>query len=303
VNRLRLRLLLDCGAYSAWKRGGVIDLGSYIACLQNNHQRLALYLSLDVIPGQYGRRTTDPKVIEAAAQQSYENHRAMKAAGLNPVPTFHQDDDFRFLEQYLADGEPIICIAAHGVHPTNNIPWYDACYLRLREQPQTKVHGLGETKSVILRRYHFASVDSTTWAYQSGHGRLVVPVYSRGKPDYSLRPRFVPISDQSDVTRRHFARQSPMVQEQVRRFLEEEVGVSLDEVRDDEGVHARWRACITYYREFARAMGSTIFFVSDGRAASMRDTLLLCGVNTHLLSYYELSRRQSALAQYVGWQF
>jgi hypothetical protein len=296
----RLRLFLDCGAYSAWQRGGTIDLGSYIACVQNNHQHLELYLSLDQIPGQYGRRTTDPKVIEAAARQSYENHRAMKAAGLNPVPTFHQDDDFRWLETYLADGEPIICIAAHGVHPTNNLPWYDQCYLRLRDQPGVKVHALGETKLVALRRYHFASVDSKTWAAQAGYGRIVVPVYSRGKPDFTLRPRFVPISNRSGMRRQHFDAQSAMVQEQVDRFLTEEVGVSLDEVRQDtEGCHARWWVCATYYREFARAMGTTIFLVTDGRAGEMRDTLLRCGVNTHLLSYYELRRRQSALAEYV----
>ena len=36
----------------------------------------------------------------------------MKEAGLNPLPVFHQDEEFRWLKKCLEDGEDYICLSA-----------------------------------------------------------------------------------------------------------------------------------------------------------------------------------------------
>ena len=69
-------------------------------------------INLDVIPGNFGIREWRPDEIEAAAAASYANQQKMKEAGLNPIPVFHQDENFRWLEKYLADGEDYICLSA-----------------------------------------------------------------------------------------------------------------------------------------------------------------------------------------------
>ena len=39
--------------------------------------------------------------IEAAAAESYENQQRTKETGLNSIPVFHQDENFRWLENIL----------------------------------------------------------------------------------------------------------------------------------------------------------------------------------------------------------
>src|SRR4051812_44347063 len=86
-----MSILLDSGAYSAWTKGVVIDLPSYIQFIKKHRRMLAGYVNLDVIPGQDGRRPHDREQIEAAARASYRNLQLMRDAGLTPIPVFHQD--------------------------------------------------------------------------------------------------------------------------------------------------------------------------------------------------------------------
>ena len=80
--------------------------------MKANESLIYRYVNLDVIPGNFGIREWRPEEIEAAAAASYTNQQKMKAAGLNPMPVFHQDEHFRWLDKYLEDGEDHICLSA-----------------------------------------------------------------------------------------------------------------------------------------------------------------------------------------------
>jgi hypothetical protein len=102
---MSMDVIVDSGAYSSWRKGPEIDLPKYIRYIKDNEQHVSQYISLDVIPGRFGQREFWLDAIEAAAALSYENHQVMRAALLHPLPIFHQDDNFRWLERYLKDGE------------------------------------------------------------------------------------------------------------------------------------------------------------------------------------------------------
>src|SRR5262249_19631321 len=112
-----MKIMIDSGAYTAWSRGGPpIDLGDYIEFLKCNDWHCCI--SLDVIAGQDAQREWRSERMEQAANQSYQNYARMRDAGLDPIPTFHQDEDFTWLDKYRADGADYIAIAPHdgGIH-------------------------------------------------------------------------------------------------------------------------------------------------------------------------------------------
>lgn len=120
---MNLDLLLDSGAYSAFTRGVELNLRDYITFLRE-HTFLKNYISLDHIPGAYGIRTHDPR----AAEQTYRNHQIMKDAGLLPIPVFHRQDEPRWLEQYVKDGEQRISLAPLPMRQREVIPWLQFCF-------------------------------------------------------------------------------------------------------------------------------------------------------------------------------
>jgi len=295
-----IKILLDSGAYSAWTLGIKIKPSKYIEYVKANLHLLELYVSLDVIPGERGRRSADPDRIERAAKKSYRNHQIMKDEGLTPTPVFHQDDRFYWLDRYLTDGETYIALAPHGVHAHNIIGWLDQCFMHIGNA-KVKVHGLGVSSAFLLRRYPFTSVDSNTWAQQAGHGQILVPLYVGGRPDYSYRPLTVSVSERSVMRSNHVDQLGPCKRQRVEQFLVEEVGVQLSTVRDD--VSARWRATITYFRELADNNNVQLFFVT-GLSRTMQQALMQCGAHRHLLSYLELRKRgENALERYVEGQW
>src|SRR5437764_14788165 len=119
-----MRIFIDSGAYSVFRRGHVVPLPKYISYLQTNKQCVDKYFSLDVIGGENGIRGPDPEAFE----QSYRNHLQMKDAGLSPIPVSHRQDPFSVLERFLRDGEDYIALAPHPMTETNAVfAWLRQC--------------------------------------------------------------------------------------------------------------------------------------------------------------------------------
>lgn len=167
-----MRILVDSGAYSVRTKGAVISLDAYIYFCLCNAELITHCVNLDVIPSVNGRREFRREYIDKAAAQSYANQERMKRAGVHPIPVFHQGESFGWMERYLSDGETYIAVAPFGTNPYNAIPWLDDVFWLLRDYPHVKVHGLGVTAHLLLHRYPFFSVDSSTWALQK-RGALV----------------------------------------------------------------------------------------------------------------------------------
>jgi hypothetical protein len=109
-------LILDSGAYSAWKSGKVVDLAAYEAYLRTVKDYLLTAVTLDTIPGAAGRFATDHE-NEAACIASFKIWKRLRAGPVPVFPVFHQSDHKRWLWRYLEEGATYI-----GISPTDSFP-------------------------------------------------------------------------------------------------------------------------------------------------------------------------------------
>lgn len=260
-------LILDSGAYSAWNIGATIDLDDYIAYIKKNKHLLAHYVNLDVIPGKPGRPRTQAEVEESAAQ-SYKNLKYMAKRGLRPIPVFHQGERWYWLERLMAEGWDYI-----GISPMADLPspvvnrWFDEAFTLTTDKggkPIIRTHGFGVTAFKALWRYPWTTVDSTTWATVAGYGRILVPQYRGGVPDYTVKPLSVLISGvqskaktKGDNAKMQFESMGPLLQKHIVDFIES-VGLSIYDARNDTG--ARMMLVCTYFRRLSEARPNDITF-------------------------------------------
>ena len=265
MTKPKVRIILDSGAFSAWKRGIQIDLKDYIAYVKKNEHLLQAYVNLDVIPGSPDRQATQAE-IESAAASSYKNLQSMKKAGLDPMPVFHFGEDFKWLERLLFDQEPYIGIGglANASGTPQQIAWLDRVFTRLTDlegRPIVRTHGFGVASFDLLKRYPWYTCDATSWALTAAYGGIYVPVYQNGIPDYTFPPVKLTVSEVDRKAGKmppdHYLRYGPLMKRRVMDILEHEVGVRVeDAVKDYE---TRARAIVFFMRRFETAIGEQPF--------------------------------------------
>ena len=249
----KVQLMLDSGAFSAWNCGESLSIEDYIDYLKDYKQYFDSYVNLDVIPGKYGEKYTQKDVANSASQ-SYENLQIIKAAGLSPLPVYHQGEDWSWLEKLLDDGETHIGVSIKkDMAETRGqalikrqVRWLDQAFTLLSNKNGkmlVKVHGFGITSFPLMLRYPWWSVDSTSWSLQAGYGKILVPHYVNGKPDYSKKPFSVVMSGRQQRwgsnKKSQFEALSPYLYECALKFLTEEVGVTAGQARYDDSVRRR----------------------------------------------------------------
>jgi len=253
--------MLDSGAFTAWTQGEKINLEDYIRYIKKHKDIIDTYFNLDVIPGKPNKKRTY-EMVQKSAARSYDNLQIMKKAGLNPIPVFHQGEDFEWLkkmrhELYIALG------GLGGQSDTESIIWLDKCFDMLTTEdgyPTHKVHGLGISSFDLLRRYPWFSCDSTAWAKTSAYGSILVPTYRKGKPDYALNPTKITISDvdrDNGTPPDHYCRMGSMMQERVKDFLTNHVGITIKQVRTNYVERAK--AVVYFMKKFEKAIGDVVF--------------------------------------------
>lgn len=322
----QVSLMLDSGAFGAWKRGLTLDIDKYIQFIKDNRNCISTYVSLDVIPGSMGQMSKTQSDFEKAASVSQKNHLYMRKKGLAPIPVFHQGEDFKWLKTMLADGELYIGISPALTSPINiQRGWYDQVYTMLTDskgRPIVKTHGFGVTNINFLKKYPFFTADSTTWAIMPSYGRVLIPKLVKGKWSY-LNYDSIILSDilVSDTNR--FEARGKEEQDHIIQYLETQVGVSMFEARNDP--EARRFAVLHFFRNFQDQVGEvrfearkgsftthihdrkfveikhpTIIFATGTHSNLMNETLNRAKVWNRLLSYFELQAKpREYLVKYV----
>jgi hypothetical protein len=335
LNGNKVNLLLDSGAFSAWSRGEEIDIKKYIRYLRDNEKLLWNYVTLDKIPGEFGKRDNSQEEVERSASQSYKNQQRMKDAGLRPVPVFHQGERLHWLQKYLEDNEPYIGLSASKfVRIDEQQRWLDSVFNLLTDDkghPYVKTHGFALTSFTHLTAYPWYTVDSTTWSMTPGYGQIIIPAWKGGRYDYLAPPVRIAISGVTHTSptsqKKQFEALGDVTQEVVRRYLEDVVGCSVTEAR--YGTNFRRQCMLTYYKHLCEALRDVTFtglraslsgkdhrILEDDRYAlrpfnltlthatalnrEWSDLMTRVGANDRLLSYYELQDRgNEILEQYV----
>ena len=183
----RVELFLDSGAYSAWSQGQEINIKEYIQFIKDHDEVIDIYANLDVIG--------DPVA-------TWKNQEVMEKAGLDPLPVFHYGEPVEWLTKYLDKGYEYISLGGMVPISTNMlIRWLDGMFEEFLTDtsgmPIIKVHGFGLTSLVLMLRYPWYSVDSTSWILTGRMGSIFVPQRRNNSWVYDLNPWKIIVSSQS----------------------------------------------------------------------------------------------------------
>lgn len=186
------KLFVDSGAHSAHTKGIKLDLEEYIGFVNDNIEKMSVYVQVDKIPGVYLMPKT-PKDFLEAPQLSWENYLYMRERSKDYtklIPVFHQGEDLKWLENMcnyeFSDGNPIPYI---GLSPRGDVSLaakYDFCakcfsVIQRSKNPNVKTHAFGATSLSMLERLPFTSADSTTWVLVSAFGQVWIPTGITGQ--------------------------------------------------------------------------------------------------------------------------
>lgn len=267
--RLRVDLLLDSGAFSAWNRNEQISLRDYIDFIKAFRPYIWQHVCLDTIPGK-PHTERSPKEVKYAAAKSYENQQEMKAAGLSPIPVFHQGEDYRWLERYMEDKEPYIGISPLDDTPRNAQRRFLAnsysVVCNAQGLPLAKTHVFGSTAFDMLHQFPMTTADSTAWYYgMIAYGGMRIPhLEKNGEPDFTEKPEVIYFSgatsfaeSENPIQTPQFLALPPDQQETVTRYIERFVGCTPTEIR--YSTYWRVRSAITHYENIAKAASGKPF--------------------------------------------
>lgn len=157
----KLNLLVDSGAFTAFRSGQPIEVGEYIEwCKSIYHESAWQYVALDVV--------RDPRATAV-------NLTAMVAAGLKPMPVQTIGAPMEQVSEMVAINDHI-CVAGGIDNPVN---WMQGRYNKVFEASGNKarIHGLGFVKWPAMWQCHLNSVDSSSWmaGQRWGHVFLFSP--------------------------------------------------------------------------------------------------------------------------------
>lgn len=209
---------LDSGAYSAFSKGHEIDIHEYIQFIKDHDDIFETYANLDVIGNP---------------EETWKNQKIMEKAGLHPLPTFHYNEDIKWLKKYL---KKYGHIALGGMVPvsTKNIHiWLDFLFDRYLTdksgRPKYKIHGFGVNGVRTIWRYPWFSVDATTWIRNGALGRVLIPKPKAGGGfNYKKSPFVVTMSQREPIMKQqnNIKTLSPNIQKYVIDYIQEK-GFSL----------------------------------------------------------------------------
>ena len=281
-------LMLDSGAFSAWKRGERINLHEYIKFIKRNYSLLHTYVNLDVIPGRPGRQASSTEVEEAASE-SWRNYQAIRAAGLQPIPVFHLGEKEDWLRRILDSGAEWIGLGGSVGKPDEARYQFFARSFRIiaDSKVKTRVHGFGATAVQTMFKFPWYSVDSTSWVMAGATGAILVPAAGPASFDFS-RLTAVRVSGKGSHARQAVGF-GAIYRAHLDAFLVGE-GSGLAQVRNDQGArnYINIRSMMgTATAAEVRLFFSTWLHAGDDQASK----LTAAGARNRLVSYYEVQAR------------
>lgn len=263
-----INLMLDSGAYSAWRQKENISLGEYIEYIRDNEASLDSYVNLDVIPGEFGRKPTS-KEVEVSARIGWENFCAMRECGLSPIPVYHQGESLEWLQKMIDVCDYVGISPANDRNTAEKVRWLDDVFEFLCNAEGwscVKTHAFGVTAISILFRYPWYSVDSLTWLLVAAYGGIFVPPVVEGRFDYSQSPTTVFVSDRPAISHckggRHFSTFGSATKKSIERYVGQ-FGFKVVELADD--YTQRGRVNCHYFREVEKEHKSKPFHVKRTR--------------------------------------
>jgi hypothetical protein len=151
------KIMVDSGAYIAYRRNQIIDPLRYCDFLHAN-PHVHTYVNLDFI---------NPRDPDESAILSFENFQIMRARGLDPIPVYHVREHPDWLRRYIDLGCKWIGFAGSASTQESD-PFYQECFDLIGKCGlPVKVHAFGDSVRSRLKRYPFHSADGASWILRS----------------------------------------------------------------------------------------------------------------------------------------
>jgi len=167
--------MIDSGAFSVWRKGKHIDLDNYIDfCfhLENTVPcKSKVYISLDQIPGIYGKGRPTVKQVKEACKVSITNFHKCMDTGLKFMPVYHQFEPVEILKEYCQMTDYV------GLSPDNTQPekskrkYLAGCFKHTGAE--IKTHGFGYSSMKGMELFPFYSCDSISYKIGEIYGRVI----------------------------------------------------------------------------------------------------------------------------------
>ncbi len=160
-------IFVDSGAYSAMTQGVKISVKEYSEWVNKYKHLISVYANLDVIMN---------------AEKTWKNQQLMESYGLSPLPVFHVNEDFKWLNMYC-DKYNYIALGIAGMGKRNNelMRWLVKCFKVAKNK--AVFHGFGLTIWKVMKSFKWYSVDSSSWGSGFRYGR--VPLFDVKKGNFS----------------------------------------------------------------------------------------------------------------------
>jgi hypothetical protein len=278
-------LLLDSGAYSAKTQKKKLDVDDYIDYIKAHSDAIDKYFSLDVIGN---------------GSKSYQNFLYMRSKELNPIPVWHAETETKYLEHYLKLSDYIAIGAISSMSNERTIRSLDNIWrdflVDSNGLPVCKVHGFGLTSILIMNRFPWYSVDSSSWVQFGRYGVILIP-HTRGKHNwvYNENPHIITVSSKSPRRGdrgKHLETFPPIAQNKFIEYIESR-GFTLEEAANNH--LARDKINMLYYLSVEQSMPLLHLYLAGNfpvmkdpvKERDFRDTAL--GVTDEwrrLLSYF-----------------
>lgn len=159
-------IFLDSGAYTAMTKGTVITLDEYCSYVKKHTDFIEVPAVLDAI---------------GSAEETFKNQQEMERRGIRALPCFHYGEPEHYLEHYVANYDYISLGGMVPIETKQLLLWLDRIwkdYLIDKDgKAKIKVHGFGLTTEILMRRYPWYSVDSTSWVQLASRGLIYLPGY------------------------------------------------------------------------------------------------------------------------------
>lgn len=172
---LSKRFMLDSGAFTFFSKGKSVDWNEYIKKYASfiNRNKIDLFFELDI------------DVLIGYEKVIYLRKKLEDMTGKPPIPVWHksrgQDEFIRMCEQYKYVAFGGIVSKEITQKEYRFFPWF----INKAHEHGAKIHGLGFTNMQDLTKYHFDSVDSSTWSAGNRFGKVyhfdgtTIKTYSR----------------------------------------------------------------------------------------------------------------------------
>lgn len=251
---MSIKLFMDCGAPSLYNKLGRMQTEGGGSALMGAHMRHRGRDSTDYIKTPEYLKYRDDYIqfikdhahlLEAYpnldvinnAELTYKNQKILEEAGIHPLPVWHFGSDEKWLELYIDEGYPYICMG--GMVPNSKSvlrPALDSLWRRVLTDdtgmPKVKVHGFAMTSFDLMYRYPWFSVDSKSWIDIAKFGGILVPPLKNGKRDY-LNPNKIHLTPRSigaHADRHHIRTCSHGIRAGTFRYLKE-IGIPMGRSR------------------------------------------------------------------------